>query len=254
MTRRIWTRTTLMSLTLLAGSTDAYALDAGEEQSRGAARSPSARLQLAVGFDAQRAWIAAQYKQLAIRKQSSREPRLTAIELQYGADTVTVTITAAAVVVSRGPRAIVVDSPAAFEAVYDLLGSSPAVFAARAMLSELEEESALEAPEMNLLSSLAFVASLVGDLNAPKRLADRFVARYRGVIRPVRRETCWDSYSAETTAAWSDLQACMDEANQDESFFRAAYRRLACNATWALRSESAWFEFLACVQPIKTVK
>jgi hypothetical protein len=251
---RIWTRIALMSLVLMAGSRTARALDAcGDEMV--AARVSRPALQLAVGFDAHRAWISAQYRQLGIRKQTTRETRATAIELRYGPDSVTVSLAAHTIVVSRGGRSVVLDSPEALEPLQDLLGGSTALFAARAMLSELEQDDDLRAPEMSLLSSLAFVASLAGDVNAPRRLADRFVAKYRGVVRPIRWESsCWGDYTKETTAAWDELQTCMQEADQDDSMTRAVWRRIACNATWMGRSESAWFEFLGCIQPLKTVK
>ena len=243
-----------MAITLVTGSAGAYASEPRGEEPPAGGRRPAAKLQLAVGFEGTRAWISAQYRQLGVRKQTTREPLATVIELRHGADIVTVSVGPEGIVVSRGTRTIAVDSARAYEALQNVLGDSPAVFAARAALSELEGEADLRAPEMSLLSSLAFVASLVGDVNAPRRLSDRFVAKYRGAVRPVRRGSCWDSYTQETTTAWNELQTCMDEANQDESFFRAAYRRLACNALWIGRSESAWFEFLGCIQPIKAVK
>ncbi len=249
-----WTRATLMTAAMLGVSAGVGQAATGSEDAPRAAQRSRAKLQLAVGFDGHRTWISAQYRQLGIRKQTSREPRLTSIELRYGADTTTVEVGEAGVIVSRGTQSITVNSPKALGMVQELLAASPAAFAARAAISELAEESDLAAADMSLLSALAFVASLTGDVDAPRRLTDRFVAKHRGVMRPVRRATCWEEYTAETTAAWSDLQSCMDEADQDESFLRGAYRRLACNAVWLARGEAAWFEFLGCIQPMKAVK
>lgn len=254
MARRISVKTVIMLMTLLTGNTTARAMDACTEDQAAAGRSLLAPLRLAVGFEANRAWMAAQYRELGIDKQTTREPVTTAIVLRHAADTVRVSYGPEGIVVSRGGRSVVVNSAEAMERLQELLGGSSAVFAARAMLSELEYEDDLRAPEMSLLSSLAFVASLAGDVNAPRRLADRFVARHRGFVRPVRWETCWDTYTKESTAAWNDLQACMDEANQDESIVRSAYRRVACNGTWMARSESAWFEYLGCIQPLRLFK
>lgn len=195
-----------------------------EEAAARVQRAP-ARLQLAVGFDAHRAWISAQYKQLGIRKQTTNEPFETVIELGHGADTVVVTCGPRGIVVSRGTRSLVVDSPAAIESLQDLLGGSSVVFAARATLSELAAEDELRAPEINLLSSLAFVASLGGDVSAPRRLTNR-----------------------------NEVQERMKEADPDPDVFRAAYRRLACNALLLARSEVAWFEFIGGIQPMKAVK
>jgi hypothetical protein len=59
--------------------------------------------------------------------------------------------------------------------------------------------------------------------------------------------TCFDTYTQEASGAWNDMQNCMDEANQDSSIFNRAYRRVACNAVWLVRSESAWVEYLGCL-------
>jgi hypothetical protein len=123
------------------------------------------------------------------------------------------------------------------------------MFAARMLLAEREATSELQAPEMSVLATAAFAASLAGDLDAPRRVATRFVEKHRGIYRQVRLANCFDTYTSEVTAAWNDLQSCMDEANQDSSLLQAAYRRLACNAVWMLRSESAWVEYLGCLGP-----
>jgi hypothetical protein len=157
------------------------------------------------------------------------------------------------VVVSRQGQRLAVSSPEALQALQHLLAGSAAAFAARATLSELEGESDLKAAEMNVLSSLAFVASLMGDVNAPTRLADRFVQKHRGIFRQVREdESCWSDYTSEATAAWDDLQACMKET-EDDGFFSGAYQRLACNAVWIGRSESAWFEYVKCLSPLSGI-
>ena len=40
-----------------------------------------------------------------------------------------------------------------------------------------------------------------------------------------------------------------DHDRQDESLLNRAYRRVACNAIWLVRSESAWVEYLGCLGP-----
>lgn len=128
------------------------------------------------------------------------------------------------------------------------------MFQARAMLSRLEGTSRLTAPEMSLLSAAAFAATLTGDTGAPLRLADRFVAVHRGIVRPVRlSDSCWTSYSNETTEAWNDYTGCVTEANQGSSWLVYA-REQACAALWVMRAESAWFEYLGCLSPLAIVK
>ena len=136
----------------------------------------------------------------------------------------------------------------ALERVQGLLAGSDAAFAARVLHAERERASDLKAGEMSLLSVTAFVASLTGDIDAPRRLATRFVEKHRGIYRPVNAN-CFETYAQESTAAWNDLQDCMNEANQDESLLQRAYRRVACNAIWLLRAESAWIEYLGCLGP-----
>ena len=196
--------------------------------------------------------MAAVYKGLVVRRTSSRVERTLTIEVRYQGDTAVISLDRHAVpTVSRKGRVVRVDSPEALQAVQQVLAGSEAVVVFRMLLAEREIVSDLQAPEFTLLAAAAFTASLVGDTDAPRRLAARFVEKHRGIIRPVAMARgCWEDYSNETTAGWNDLQACMDEANQDPSFWNGAYRRLACNAVWILRSESAWFEYIQCLNPL----
>jgi hypothetical protein len=74
--------------------------------------------------------------------------------------------------------------PEALEDAQVLLGGSPAIFAARALLAEPEASSGLKAPDMSLLSTTAFVASLMGDTDA--RGASRAgMEKHRGIFRSV---------------------------------------------------------------------
>jgi hypothetical protein len=204
------------------------------------------------GRDARRGWLTATYRDLTVVKTVTKADRSVDVAIRLGDDEVGVHLGSKADVrVSRGGRSVDVVSAESLATVQDLLAGSHAVFGIRALLSERERTSELDAPEMSLLSAAAFVASLVGDIDAPRRLASRFVERHRGIVQPVGYfRGCWSEYSTESTAAWNDLQSCMDEANESDSFFEGAYRRLACNAVWTLRSESAWFEYLECLSPL----
>jgi hypothetical protein len=229
-----------------------------EAPSAGAAAPPQGVLRLAGGFEKARgrAWMDATYRGLQVRKTAVKSEQAAAVELALGADVVRVVIVRGTLFVTRGGRTIAVDSPQALERLQRLLAGSTAVFAARALLSELEQASALKAPEMALLSSIALVASLVGDTEAPRRLADRFVERHRGIFRQIRHDddeaSCWSSYTTEVTSAWDELQACMQDA-EDDGLFSGAWQRIACNATWAMRGESAWFEYLKCLSPLGSI-
>lgn len=198
--------------------------------------------------DAKRAWLGAEYNGLAIHKFANRMDGSLAIEIRFRRDAIAIAIDAAGgVTVSRGNSSVRVGSADAFDRLQRVLAGSEAVLAARLLLADRETTSDLQPPEMSLLSTAAFAASLVGDIDAPRRLAARFVEKHRGWYRPVRVRTCFDTYTSESSGAWNDMQNCMDEANQDPSLLNRAYRRVACNAVWLVRSESAWVEYLGCL-------
>jgi hypothetical protein len=198
--------------------------------------------------DAARAWLGAEHRGLRLDKFANRKDGSLLVELRFRHDYVAIAVdNAGGIIVSRGGRRLRVDSPEAFEQLQQVLAGSEAVFAARVLLAEREAVSDLQAPEMSLLSTTAFVASLAGDLDAPRRVGTRFEQKHRGIYRQVKLRTCFDSYVAESSDAWNDMQGCMDEANQDASIFGRAYRRVACNALWLVRSESAWVEYLGCL-------
>lgn len=240
-------RVTLMVFTLCALASPGIS---AAEEAIAVGAAPAEQPAIQGGHDGRSVWLTAVYRDLHVTKRVDRATRTIAIDLILAGDRVIITVSPTSVSVSRGGETLSVDSPDAFASVQQMLGGSFAVFAARAMLSQLESTSPLKAPDMSLLSAAAFVAALTGDVNAPRRLADRFVEKHRGIYRQVRGgASCWESYTSESTEAWSDLQACMDEAS-NRSFLVAAYERLACNATWILRSESAWLEYLNCLSPL----
>lgn len=198
--------------------------------------------------DARRAWLAAEYNGLVIHKVANRTDGSLGLDVRFGHDLLAIAIDAAGTVqVSRGKESVRVGSLEAHDRLQRLLAGSEAVLAVRLLLATRELTSDLHAPEMSLLSAAAFVVSLAGDVDAPRRLAARFAEKHRGRYRDVAVRTCFDSYSAESSAAWNDMQNCMDEANQDSSLFNRAYRRVGCNAIWLVRSESAWIEYLGCL-------
>jgi hypothetical protein len=222
----------------------------GARETTVAAAAATGKPQIRGMVDARRAWLGAEHRGLTIQKLANRSDRSLAIELRYRQDVLAIGIDAHGIVsVARGGRRVRITTPDALERAQQVLAGSEAAFAARVLHAEREAVSALKAGEMSLLSVTAFVASLMGDVDAPRRLSTRFVEKHVGIYRPVRDDTCFSAYSKESSAAWNDLQDCMNEANQDDSLFQRAYRRVACNATWLIRSESAWIEYLGCLGP-----
>jgi hypothetical protein len=213
-------------------------------------RKTTVRPVLRGGMDGSRAWLGAEHRGLVVRKFADRTDGSLLVEVHYRRDLISIAINrAGGVAVARGGTRIEVTSEHAYEQLQHVLAGSEAALAARMMLAEREAASELQPAEMSILSAAAFVASLVGDVDAPRRLAARFVEKHYGSYRPVRLRTCFDEYAQESSAAWNDMQDCMNEANQDESLLNRAYRRIACNAVWLVRSESAWIEYLGCLGP-----
>lgn len=208
------------------------------------------------GHDGRTGWMVARYRQLLVTKRFDPVTRTAVIELRAGNDVVQLSVAPGGTVVTRDGRTLTLDSPDRIESLQQLLGGSMAVFATREMLSQLEGESALDGADIALLSTAAFVASLVGDASAPRRLTDRFVARHHGVFRRVGggggRGDCWQTYAIDVLYLWNDLNQCMEEANQDEWYW-APVRRLACNGVWILSSEASWFELLKCLSPLSAL-
>jgi hypothetical protein len=239
---------------VFAGPMPAAAHPAAAAPAQSAPSSPLPAIQQ--GHDGRSGWMVARYRQLVVTKRFDPVTRTAAIELRAGTDVVHVLVAPGGTSITRHGQTLALGSPDSIESLQQLLGGSMAVFATREMLSQLEGESALDGSEMVLLSTAAFVASLVGDASAPRRLTDRFVARHHGVFRRVGggggRGDCWNTYAIDVLYAWNDLNQCMDEANQDDWYW-APVRRLACNGVWLLESEAAWFEFLKCLSPLSTL-
>ena len=239
----------MLALTMMSGESVLAGEPAGGSQARAGRAAPTIR----GGVDGSAAWMGAEFRQLEVRKRTDISARTVEMDFRFAGDRVTVAVAPERIAVSRGRKTVVVDSGDALDRLQAVLGGSRAVFAARAMLSELESTSDLQAPEMSLLASASFLTALAGDTQAPRRLADRFVEKHRGILRQVQDSgTCWSRYSTEVTIAWNDLQACMHDSN-DNGWFMGAYERIVCNAIWMLRTESAWFEFVHCLSPVGSV-
>lgn len=194
--------------------------------------------------------MVATYDGLQVVKVGTRSTGRVNIQLTYDSDTLVIDARAERIRVSRNGRTVDLSSPKKLLEAQALLGDSEAIAATRQLLSEQLDTSTLDAPQMSLLTAAAFAVSVAGDLDAPKRLADRFMTKHYGLVKVRQKEAggrCWTSYSTESTASWNDMQACVDEANQDDNIFNRAYRRTACNGIWLARSESAWFEYLDCI-------
>lgn len=214
-----------------------------------------ARVAITTGVERDRVWLEAQYEGLRINK-FTRADGASVTEFRFGSDKAVVSVAPGTLSVTAAGKTITVDPQGGDQSgeIQALLGRSRSITKARTMLSRLEQESALKAPEMSLLSSVAFVAALLGDTRAPERLGNRFGAIHHGIMKvALARESCWTSYSTEVLAAQDDYSSCLVEAYQGSIWLRD-FREFACDATWLLRAESAWFEFLKCTSPLSIVR
>ena len=213
-------------------------------------------LKLAGGAEASRVWLTAEYDGLSIRKFTAKGGS-SVMEFTYGDDVVVISLSKERVSIGRNGVAHEFRTAASLEALQGILGGSAAMYHTRLMLSQLERTSELKAGSMSLLSAAAFAAALTGDVNAPARLSERFVQKYRAGFKTVRAAaraaddggSCWSSYSKEVDAAMTDLGNCISEAEQG-ALWLMNFRVGCCLGTWTLRAESAWFEYLKCLSPL----
>ena len=243
-----------LAVPAVARATSATECSTGQREQHGPglveSQAPGA-VRIKTGVDAARVWLTADYGDLRVRKFTQRGGA-TVIDFRYQDDLVTLSLAPGNMTVTRGGVTERIGSQETVTRVAELVGGSKAMFAARAMLGHLEQTSALDPAETSLLSAVAFVATLSGDTSAPRRLGDRFMAKHFGRIRPIRF-TCWSEYSGEVNSTWDDYVSCITEAGQGSVFFQYI-REQACAATWVLRAESAWFEYLSCLSPLSAIK
>ena len=208
-------------------------------------QTPRGQLKIVGGIEPHRAWVIAEHHGLQVRKFTAKGGA-SVVELKYGGDAVVLSLSQGRGTVSRGGRTLAIGTPEAVDEIRELIGASPAVFHARLLLSKYEQTSDLKGPSMSVLSALALVAVLTGDVDAPARLTERFLEKHRGILRRVIDDaSCYKAYESEVNEAWKDYEACLKEALQG-AWWLATSRAQLCTIGWTLRSESAWFELLKC--------
>ena len=215
-------------------------------EERAAGEEPE-KVAIQIGADRDRVWLEASYKGLQVRKFTQRGGA-SITELQLGQDRVVISVSAAGLSAIRNGKQYASDDTGSPAAVRGALASSPAVLHARNLLAHFESADSLNPSEMSLVVALAFVASLTGDTGAPARVGERFGTRGRERILPVRYVlgSCWGDYSNEVNAALYDHASCRYEADQSSGLMEEVLE-FACDATWLMRVESAWFEYINCL-------
>lgn len=173
------------------------------------------------------------------------------IVLQAGSDTVTVNVTAAAIVVRRGRNEVMlpVNSPDEEQmlAVQQVLAGSRAVRRLRTVAARLEKGNGKdkEGPgRIGIAMTDALIGFLTGDTEAPARFSSRMRAERAARVRPASfaggEFGCYRKWEAEVLIAWSEYEACLD----DFAWWNPI--REACTIRYLVWVESAWFEFLGC--------
>lgn len=123
--------------------------------------------------------------------------------------------------------------------VQQVIAGSRATRMFRSLRGRLAAESLGSAPGVSIDLIDVLLGILQGDRSVLERRDPRVPARlsraaFRGGV------TCYSEYEAEAIAAWDDLSQCI----QDVRWFPGFQELCACS--WLLRTESAWFRFIAC--------
>ncbi len=191
---------------------------------------------------------------LTIRKVTEADGRFE-IQISAGADEIALSAVPGILTVSKPGRKVAVHLASRDESALDqarsLLANSKAVRQFRAMAYGMSAADASSPAGAGLQVTATFLSLLDGDLGAARRLADRGRQSSRpapaGAVTAMSDEeevdggaTCYEKYRDEVVAAWVDYESCC------ASFFYWQPLVNLCGMEWALKVESAWFQFLGC--------
>ena len=117
----------------------------------------------------------------------------------------------------------------------------------RALAAGIRESGARGAFEEAVLLSGAVVSQLAGEAGAIHGSARRRAAAARARVRPARAvpiRDCWGDYEVYILWAYGEYTQCLSDAG---GRLRLVWSGLSwCDAQYALRAESAWFQFITC--------
>jgi hypothetical protein len=164
-----------------------------------------------------------------------------------GTDRVHVRLSATELRVSRGAveRVLTARSATAadFGAVRALLQGAPAVRAVARLRAAVGDEGPTP-----IVSAMAFVSMLAGDAAGMRRVAAQAAPRTGGIqfARYMAHE-CWRQYELSVNIFFNEYQACIDENRWNYVMFQA------CNFTYVVQAEIAWFSLLSCAGGLPAV-
>lgn len=167
------------------------------------------------------------------------------LELSRGRDSVSVSMSAAGLRVTRGRTTITLDptrqDDEAGDRVRRVLAESPAVVQFRRAAEALLMAEDRTAPAVAFLLADATIGSLTGDVGAPRRMAQHLVARVRRDARPVGMALdCFTVMEQRMVEAWTDYQACWISTSPN------SYYQSLCGYRWIIQVESYWFSMISC--------
>jgi hypothetical protein len=125
------------------------------------------------------------------------------------------------------------------DTVQQVLAGSRAVRLFRALYARLSDDTLGSVPGMALDSAEALVDVLQGNPS----VGGRRRAQPRGRVAQVSfggRNVCYDEYETEVNKSWGELAECVD----DVKWFPGGPE--VCALVWAIKVESAWFQFVKC--------
>jgi hypothetical protein len=169
------------------------------------------------------------------------------IVLTAGADRVEITVTRERLRIARGGRVEVVTASAAaagqLRSVSALLRGAPAIEAGARLRAAIGED----APGP-LVSALAFAGMLSGDASGMRRVAARTARPMSGIqFARYTAEECWRQYELSINIFFHDFEECIDDHRWNYILYQA------CNFTYVVQAEIAWFSLLSCAGGLPAV-
>src|SRR6185503_14546686 len=131
--------------------------------------------------------LVANYDGLQISKVGNHKTGRIDIALVYGTDSLTIEARPDRTRVTRNGKTVDLTSAKTLLEAQALLADSEAVMAARQLLAEQIDVSTLDVPDMALLTAVAFTVAVGGDVDAPRRLADRYMSKTFGLVKVRQR-------------------------------------------------------------------
>jgi hypothetical protein len=120
-----------------------------------------------------------------------------------------------------------------------VLAGSRAVRAFRSMHARLSEDALDSAPGLSLETVDALLGVLQGETSMFTNRHQRPAGRVAHTAFEPRR-SCFEEYVGEVVVAWGDLSSCVND------LMLIPGGPEVCAFVWAIRVESAWFQFVGC--------